>query len=268
MTNAEIDQIIARHCLKACLLAFSVPSVSWAVTAVTALGGLAFGSVEFLELGASFAALSIYATYDANRSFKKRENYIARIIWEILGATQTFGTQLTRATRKLGSEVQKVYETDPAGELFPLRQAIRLVDTHRRQQERFTLVEARLQELRLLKEALSGKLAQLQELGEIYPEGARNLEQITDDMEVLRRVHGQIHSSCVRLEMIVISVQNAAQARQLRRELDGLSARVPRGDQAIEPAFEAESLDDIERQIGREIETYLQLERETEAHLR
>lgn len=109
---------------------------------------------------------------------------------------------------------------------------------------------------------------QLRELGEDYPQGARNLEQINGDLAALGRVHGQIHASCTRLEAIVIGVQKAAQSRELRRELEGLSARVAPSSGALEPAFAAESLEDIERQIGREIETYLQLERETDEHLR
>ena len=66
----------------------------------------------------------------------------------------------------------------------------------------------------------------------------------------------------------MISVQKAAQARQLHRELSNINARLPQKAEAIESAFEPESLEDIERQIGREIETYLRLERETEEHLR
>ncbi len=111
-------------------------------------------------------------------------------------------------------------------------------------------------------------MAQLQKLGEDYPQGARNLEQINTDLEALGKVHSQIHGSCTRLEVIVIGVQKSAQSHQLRSEIEGLNARVTRAAGTIEPAFEAESLEEIERQIGREIETYLQLERETETHLR
>lgn len=202
------------------------------------------------------------------KTWQQREKTRARLTWEYLGRNQTFGAGLSEATRRLGNDVQKIYDGDPTGKLFPLRQSIRLVDTHSRQQQRLFIVENRLGELRNLQEALAGKMAQLQELGEDYPQGARNLKQINADLEALGRVHGQIRASCTRLEAIVIGVQKAVQSRQLRRELEGLSAHVAPSIGAIEPAFEAQSLEDIERQIGREIETYLRLERETEEHLR
>ena len=269
MTNEEIDAIIERQEFSLGRGATLVPASLW-------FGSLIFAVFTWLSLSigwalftfCALASASLFSTLEAIKENKKRRGNRARLIWGNLGRQHTFGAELPVATRQLGGEVQKIYDADPSGALFPLRQSVRLIDTHHRQQQRLHIVENRLRELRLLQESLAGKMAQLQELGEDYPQGARNLEQINADLDALRAVHGPIRASCARLEAIVIGVQKAVQSRQLRRELEGLSAQISPINQAVEPAFAAQSLEEIERQIGREIETFLQLERETEAHLR
>ena len=188
-------------------------------------------------------------------------------IWTRLGEKALLG-HFSETTRQFGFSVAQIYALDQAGDTLPVRQAVRLFDTHRRQQKRLAQVSARMEELRALSEQLETKLARLHELGESYASGTRTLEEITADHEALTQISRRIQSSCTRLEMLVIAVQKAVQARQLRRELDELSARLPHSGESVEPAFEPESLETIERQIGREIETYLHLERETEEHLR
>lgn len=272
MTNQDIDRLIERNRRSLRLASFGVSMAS----GLLGLGLLllaCFSSLAelagFFFIGGVLAILiCLGVTFDEVRTWRAHQRKEALAIWRALGHNHAFGLRLPESTQLLGGSVRQVYELDPAGKLFPLRQAIRLLDTHRRQQMRLQLVENRLGELRSLQEKLSSKMAQLQELGEDYPAGARNLQQINADLEALRLVHGQIRGSCARLEAITIAVQKAAQSRQLRRELETLSARLPQNAEAVEPAFEAESLEEIERQIGREIETYLQLERETEEHLR
>ena len=276
MTNEEIERAVADCDRGAIMGQFFPAATSWAFSGVMLLLAFLTGPSSpvdpflnfFLWLAIIFSGVSAVVTFTSLQAWRKREALRARLTWEALGRNQTFGTQLSEPTRRLGNDIQKIYDGDPTGKLFPLRQSMQLVDTHSRQQQRLILVENRLGELRSLQESLAGKMAQLRELGEDYPQGARNLEQLNEDLEALRRVHGQIRASCTRLEAIVIGVQKAAQSRQLRRELEGLSARVAPVGGAVEPAFEAQSLEEIERQIGREIETYLQLERETDEHLR
>ena len=269
MTDSQIQTIIARHERELRQGTFYFPVACW--MGALALGLLAFGLLTplwglFVFVVLALASWSV--TADARKQLELYAQGKARLTWEALGRGQVFGTRLSDATRRLGNDVQKIYNGDPTGKLFPLRQSIRLVDAHHRQQQRLAIVEERLGELRGLQENLASKMAQLRELGEDYPQGAHNLQQINEDLEALRRVHGQIRASCTRLEAIVIGVQKAVQSRQLRAELEGLSARVAPSSGALEPAFAAESLEEIERQIGREIETYLRLERETEEHLR
>ncbi len=269
MTNETIDAAIERAERRAWKDAFVPPIVSGAIIVPCSVAALFSENYPLWLCIAGIFALASWAGAAANlKDFRAFQNGKAREVWRNLGVDGFFGERLSEATRRLGNDVQDVYNGDPTGKLFPLRQSIRLVDTHHRQQQRLAIVEARLGELRALQENLASKMAQLRELGEDYPQGARNLEQINEDLEALRRVHGQIHASCTRLETIVLGVQKAVQSRQLRAELEGLSARVTPATSHDEPAFAAESLEEIERQIGREIETYLRLERETEEHLR
>ena len=269
MTNEAIDAIIERQQLALERSATFTCAALW-------FGSFALPFFMLFSLSLSWALLtfcvlasvSLFSTKETIEEIKKRRNQRALLVWEQIGVKQVFGDALSVSTRQLGTEIQKIYQGEPSGELLPLRQSIRLLDTHNRQQQRLQIVENRLRELRALQENLQSKLAQLRELGENYPQGARNLEQIDGDLAALGRVHGQIRASCARLEAIVIGVQKVAHSRRLRADLDGLSAQLPRATQAVEPTFEAESLEEIERQIGREIETYLQLERETDEHLR
>ena len=269
MTNEEIDAIIVRQQFALGRNAAFTPAILWFGSFI--LAGFTFSILSIYWALFTFcvlAGVSLLSTFEGIKKIQKCKEEKARLIWERFGHEHTFGSEISLSTRQLGTEIQKIYRGEPSGKLFPLRQAIRLVDTHNRQQQRLAIVENRLGELRGLQEKLSSKLAQLRELGEDYPQGAHNLEQINGDLAALGRVHGQISASCARLEAIVIGVQKVAQSRQLRAELEGLSARVAPSSEAVEPAFEAESLEEIERQIGREIETYLQLERETDEHLR
>ena len=269
MTNEEIDAIIKHQEFALGRNAIFAPLFFWTCSFTVAYGAFFSLSVYWaLFVFGVLGFVSWIATSEAMKDIKKRKKDKAFLIWESLGRNHAFGFELPLSTRQLGTEIQNIYTGEPSGKLFPLRQSIQLLDTHNRQQQRLQIVENRLRELRGLQENLSGKLAQLRELGENYPQGARNLEQINGDLAALGKVHGQIRASCARLEAIVIGVQKVAQSRELRRELEGLSAQLPQQQNSVEPAFEAQSLEEIERQIGREIETYLRLERETDEHLR
>ena len=269
MTNETMDAIIARAERKARDEAYLAPIGGAVMLGICSIAALfSEYAALFFPIAGVFALVGGIGFLTNSKDLREFQTHKAREIWKTLGRDHVFGTELSEDTRRLGNDIQKIYDGDSAGRLFPLRQSIRLIDTHNRQQQRLQIVENRLGELRALQENLSSKMAQLRDLGEDYPQGARNLEQINADLEALGRVHGQIRASCTRLEAIVIGVQKAVQSRQLRAELEGLSARVAPVGGAVEPAFEAESLEEIERQIGREIETYLRLERETDEHLR
>ena len=268
MKNQDIDKTIAYYERRLRISSLFGPTLSWLGSAGVCGATIFAGASQPINfLTGCLLAISVYLTSSAIIEMRKSRNFKAYRIWELVGESPVFVAPDNASLRHLGKSVRQIYEIDPAGEVLPLSQAIRLLDTYWRQQERSRKIAARLEELQALREELSSKIAQLQELGESRT-GLRELNQIETDIEALKKVPPQIDASCRRLEVILISVKRAAQARKLHRELDDLRARVPRPAEAADSAFEAQSITEIERQIGREIETYLQLERETDEHLR
>ena len=117
-----------------------------------------------------------------------------------------------------------------------------------------------------LRQTLLQKQKQLRSLGDDNPAVEGTLATLESDIGPLERSGKALQASCARLEAIVLSVDAAAQRRQLHREVGELTAEARR-DEVGALELSDEHLD-LERQIGREIETFLQLERETDAHLR
>ena len=183
--------------------------------------------------------------------------------WRLIQREGLTGEPPTSLTRLLIERIVQI-QTASGGALLPMRQAVKLVAIYERQSRQLQLVREREPKLNQKREALLEKMAELQALGETNAAAWHQLELMRADAEALEKVADDIQDSCARLEQILSSVQKTARARQLHRELNQISA----SDQpANEPAFAPESLEEIERQIGREIETYLQLERETDQHL-
>ena len=202
------------------------------------------------------------------KSFRKFNQIKVPGIWDSVVKARFFGEELSGDTLERWRHVRGIYKAESMGEVLPLNQAIRLLDVYRLQNKQMVIVEARMRELNLLHKSLLEKLEQLLALGENNAEGHRNLEHINADYNALEEIRNGLKGSCHRLAMTLISAQKAAQSRKIRHELGDISSQLPRAATAVESAFEAQSLEDIERQIGREIETYLQLERETDEHLR
>ncbi|WP_157947566.1 hypothetical protein [Abditibacterium utsteinense] len=196
--------------------------------------------------------------------FRKRR---AATLWNNLCSQTRFGRQLSPVSTELAGQIQKIYQQDLQGEFFPVSQALQLLDTHHRQQERSQLVSNRLLDLKGLHFALSEKIKELRELGTEHEEGNKNLAQIEADAQALRALKGQIETSCRRLEMILISVQTAFKTRQLQREISDLGKRST-SSTTLDTFSPEHELSAIERQITREVETFLQLERETDRHMR
>ena len=170
------------------------------------------------------------------------------------------------ATVRMRRDIAQIYGTDPRGELFPLKQAVRLVDTFNRQQQRLETVNEHLQNLRQTRDLLIEKAAQLHELGDTSRDVSAPLSRVERDLPLLEHLSRDIYASCGRLEALLVAVRRAIQVRQLHRELDELTSAVA-PDQIVATA-PADDLSDIESQITREIETYLRLERDSDTHLR
>jgi hypothetical protein len=114
---------------------------------------------------------------------------------------------------------------------------------------------------------LNEKAMRLRALGDPNPLATANVEEMAREIPALERLADDILSSCHRLEAIVLSVHRAVQVKQLHREIAELKSSVS-PEKGGESQLVAPEITDIERQIGREIETFLQLEQETDAHLR
>ena len=156
-------------------------------------------------------------------------------LWES-ALKNLWGGVLMPSARNLWSAVRNIYVLDPAGELLPLPQAIRLLDIYRLSQAKFTTIKARLTNRPPSPGARDGA-----------PGNFHSPEAVYDELK----------NSLARLEAILSGVQFALQER--RRHAPG---RVN-----CDVALEAMSPEEIERQIGREIEIYSRLERETEEQL-
>jgi hypothetical protein len=265
MTNEEVERLIARaekrlrsekfvpSAIAGALALSSVPALAIPeVGPIVVVFAGACGLISALELGS--------VRYVRHRLGENK----ALWVWKKFMRHDTFGAKQFKSSKKLQQAVLQIYKNDPQGDVLPLRQAMSLLDAHCRQQERLGAVAYYLKEMQLLKQTMHGKLAQLRKLGEDAPESKRRLTQLERDEAALQSIHNQIAASCARLETIFTSVQHAHQVRQLKRELGELSQVAGSGSDL---ALESDAFD-IERQIGREIETFLQLERETDEHLR
>ena len=270
MTNQQIEKLIrkaeagafSRHFVLArlaggialllplCAPLFSLPEEGIVLAVLLAIAGGAFAWSNWRD------GKAIERNFNRNR---------AQSTWVELTATDIFGED-TYALRAMLHRVGAVYESDPDAKVFPLLQAVQLVQVWHQQQSRLALVRGHVAQMGDLHVALLQKQAQLRALGDDNAGIEQTLARLEADIGPLERSSETLRASCARLEAIVLSVDAAAQRRQLLREVGELTAGVHRDSgSAIE--LHDEHLD-LERQIGREIETFLQLERETDAHLR
>ncbi len=265
MTNREAEQIIVRVERKSWRRSFLRARINgFAVFAVTFLALFAFVFGESYTASLLFFFLVSIIVSPVLLKFKNHKINQQMEFWKLVRKEGLEDEPLAGDTRLLIDKIVKIQAATPSHELLPVSQAVKLVAAYDRQARQLELVRARLTKINATRETLIEKIAQLQALGENHSAGLRNLEQTRANAEALQKVADEIQSSCDRLEAILNSVRKTARARQLHRELDQLSASAT---PAIDTELEAHS-EDIERQIGREIETYMQLERETEEHLR
>ena len=266
MTEDEIRQLI-RLCerkLKRQLVA--LPLGAWGVALLCApailLGiWIELGFVEAVFV--FFGGLTSLHARDELRCFEKNR---AQRIWKFLSQNGQLLTnqRATPSTKRLFASIAQLYFHDPQGEILPLPQAIRLLDTHHKQQQRLMNLDARLADLGVTRARLQENLSRLHALGERSESGEQNLREFFVDEANLRELKRGVEASCARLELLLPGVERALQVRLLHREVSQLSGARSQNQMALE----ANDSDEIARQITREIETYLKLERESEAHFR
>ncbi|BCM92751.1 hypothetical protein IAD21_04633 [Abditibacteriota bacterium] len=193
----------------------------------------------------------------------------ARTVWQKIDHVSAFGGSPSFKERHLLKDIERIYERDPQGKILPLSQAIRLVLAWKQQQKRLQAIAAHIEQMRLARTTLQEKQKLLRELNDENASLERALARLDDDIAPLERSHDALRASCTRLEALIVEVDATVRRRELHREVGELTTRLTSGHPHEADSFElSDEHLDIERQIGREIETYLQLERETDAHLR
>jgi len=247
---------------------FKLPLIGWgaslsgvAALLVTDLSGFA------LIFGGMLALPAIQVSRDAAFNWREFNRAPALRLWRELNERNLLIAAPTAQTRALVRSIEAVYQTDWRGEVFPLPQAARLIIIYDLQRRRLTSIDERMRELEIVREQLEFKVARLRQLGDQTPTASASLDNLSNEMALFGRVGDEVSASCTRLEAIVLSVQRAVQVKQLHREIADLTSVVAPRNPALSEITIPE-ITDIERQIGREIETFLQLERDTDAHLR
>ena len=166
-------------------------------------------------------------------------------------------------TTRLKAQITQIYLDDPRGDSFPFAQALRLLEVAFSIQSRLERIMTHIHNLEDQWGQLAARLERLRALGEDNPQGEAQLARLRRDLEALRLGTDELNNSCLRLEKVLASVTERTEVKRLQREIGQLSNT----STAPLPDTDVSDFHDLERQIAREIETFLQLERETDAHL-
>ncbi len=248
--------------------------VSWLVSLTTAplifIPGAGVG-LGFGIFSGVMAFVGWLTNHDGRIEWQKVQDNRARYLWREWTQRESLKElgQGFEKTVQMRDDISEIYESNPRGDILPLNQAIRLVNTLDSQQERLDQVANHVEGLRELRTQLLEKSAQLQKLGKKTQSVQSILRQIEEDVNPLETLGRQIEASCHRLELLLISVKKAMQIKQLHNEIDSLTSSICADvTEALEETIATDDLSNIERQITREVETFLRLERETDRHLR
>ena len=265
MTNQQIETLIQRAEKRVSSGSFVGARIAGTVSVLLMPCVFVPEAGAFVAIFAAISSLTTIAFWSDGRAEKRDlvQNH-ARAVWQAIEQDGALGMNDSGRAQRLSHDVARIYERDPRGETLPLSQAVRLVLAWKQQTQRLGLVTRHLAELRSVRSTLIEKQKQLRDLGDDNQQLDRTLAQLNEDIGPLEQNNESLKASCARLEAILVSVDAATRRRQLHREVGELSGRSP----APLPDTDASDLNDLERQITREIETFLALERETDAHLR
>lgn len=264
MTNEEVDVLVVRAQRADGAAPLTGSRFFWRVAGVAGVSAYFGGGWFALFMTVVAGGVGFIAYLSGKEADARWRHDLARRAWHFIAQdAKAFRSDLA-STNSLKTLISRIYESDPRGNGFPLSQAVRLLDAYLRQQKRLARVGAHLHSLHQQKEQLLLKLARLNELGEDSTSGRERLELLLKDIFAFEVSTVAIQASCSRLEAIVIKVHRAAEVKNLHHEISQLS----QSETSFAPEPQGDETFDIERQIGREIETFLQLERETDEHLR
>ncbi|BCM92753.1 hypothetical protein IAD21_04635 [Abditibacteriota bacterium] len=268
MNDEQIKQLIERARRDVFIHTFTTPGVGWGL-AIMSTGALWGAGLEAMAtfLGCLLLLPATQITRNALYEWREFKRAPAWRLWREITQNPHLLTASSAGGFDLSRSLQDVYRYDPRGEILPITQALRLLLIYDLQQRRLGVLLQRVTTLRSVRDQLLEKSARLRELGDTNPTVVVDGDEMNQEIAVLEQLNADIQASCYRLETIGLSAHRAIQVKQLHREIAELKSSVSpskNGTAQLSPP----EITDIERQIGREIETYLQLERETETHLR
>lgn len=230
------------------------------VPQVGPVSGLAAGLLAFIAWSVSQESRANWQNFERERALSLWSEWTRR----------EGGEEVRRGlvkTAVMRDEILDIYKADPRGEVLPLRQSMRLINTYGRQEERLEQIADHLAGVEEIRVELLEKTAQLRELGEETEDVQAILRGLERDIVPLETSVREIRASCYRLEFLLISVKKALQIKRLRSEIQTLASVETSSDEMAIAQTTADTID-IERQITREVETFLQLERDSDRHLR
>lgn len=268
MNDEQIDQLLRRTERGIGLRTLSLPSVGWSAVVLSAATFL-WAQEVFLSVlfGGLLVLPAIAVSLEASQLWKDYKRTPALRQWrEITDNPRVFPAPSTE-TFELKMALRSLYQSDPQGEVLPLKQALRLLFIYDLQHQRRHTILHRATQLQVVKEQLADKAERLRELGDFNPSLLAGVDEMKEEIEALDKLGDDILASCHRLEAIVLSVQRAVQVKQLHREIADLKSSLSPGRKDPSQLASPE-ITDIERQIGREIETFLKLQKETDERLR
>lgn len=220
---------------------------------------LIFAVIAWIAFGSLWA--------EARETWSGVTNVCAYTVWEEVNRISRFGEHLTPGEHELFQHLESIYERDPHGQVLPLPQAIQLVLSWKQQQDRLQLLETHVAQMHTARAALLDNQKLLCELNDEDAALERSLARLNHDIVPLEQSCDALRASCIRLESLLREVDLTIQRRQLHSEVGKITSRLPSAKKTEPLALPTDYLD-LEHQITREIETYLQLERETDAQMR
>lgn len=268
MNDEQITRLLVKTQRRLWLRHLRLPVLCWGAASAVAGASLGTGFVEGAAIFGGLLSLpALQTSSEAAKTWREFKRAPALRLWREITDRDLLIASPCEQTKKMARSIRGLYETDWRGEVLPLRQAARLLLIYDLQRRRLESIHERLNQLEVVRGQLRDRGERLQQLGDQTPLLSTSLDNLSSEIAGLERLGEEVFGSCHRLEDILLSVGRAVQVKQLHREIVDLTSVVsPRTAEALGSG--APEITDIERQIGREIETFLQLERETDAHLR
>jgi hypothetical protein len=224
----------------------------------------------FGKAGGFFAAvLGVPLALISHTFYLETKRPRASIIWsDFLRFYTDESGALSGHTHRFCERISTLYESDSSQLLLPFRHAARLLDTYHKQQARLTALNLRLEEVEALYQPLNARIEKLRELHETNEAGERTLRELRNEKRQLLALKNQIETSANNLEAILSTIENERKKRRLHQEVAVLAGRARiSSDEEVTEGIVPDPVNELEEQITREIQTYLQLERDTDQRL-